>query len=145
MDNFDNIHKNSCHDICKKFILPWVECKHILGRLELRLIAMQVGNDLQVVLYGGEAHIGATAMASPGEATRVIICSGHREDEIALQTANILSKSLECTVCASVGIHYDNILKEEIESLNIMATESTFEALKKIKNYNKKTNQQRKI
>lgn len=119
-----------------------MECTNTLGRLKLKLIAMLVGNDLQVILHGGDAHIGATAVAMPGENTRVITRSGHREDKIALAIANILCKDLNCTISVSVGIHYDNILYEEIESLNRMATESAHEALKKLKKRNYQTKQQ---
>lgn len=135
MDNFNSTLLSGHEDTCQNVILPWFECKRSLGRMELTLIATPVGKDLQVIIHGGDAHIGATAVAQPGETTHVITCVGHREDKMAFEIANMLAQNLECTICVSVGIHYANIMYEEIESLNMMAFEIANELLEKIKNF----------
>lgn len=99
------------------------------GRVRLRLDALLMGRDLQVCLYGGDApHIGATALAHPHErpfeagadaaaqsaAASVLTLRGHREDELARETALLLARSLGVAVCVSCGIHIENITREEI-------------------------------
>ncbi len=70
------------------------------GRLKLELCALRMGRDLQVILNGGAAHLGAVALAAPG---------GAADD------------ALSCTVCVSAGIHYENISKEEIAAVERLA------------------------
>ena len=41
------------------------------GRLSVTLRAVRQGQDLQVICSGGEAHIGAVALASPHPSTEV--------------------------------------------------------------------------
>lgn len=135
MENFNNTHLSSHKDTYKNVALPWFECKRQLGRLELNLIAIPVGKDIQIIIHGGDAHIGATAVAKPGENTHVITCFGHREDKLAIEIANMLSNNIGCTICVSIGIHYDNILQKEIDALNSMASESANELLYKIKKF----------
>ncbi|CAK7042735.1 MAG: hypothetical protein DESF_01786 [Desulfovibrio sp.] len=102
------------------------------GRLALTLRVLRLGRDLQVICTGGQAHIGAVAVASPlpphaqatGHRTQELIClPGHREDMLAARMARHLADALDCTACVSAGIHFDCITKEEIERvLNLAAT-----------------------
>lgn len=94
------------------------------GRLSVTLRAVRQGQDLQVICSGGEAHIGAVALASPHPSTEVadgekkdglLAVSGHREDMLAARTARRLANELNCVVCVTAGIHFDSITKEEIE------------------------------
>lgn len=105
------------------------------GRLALTLRVLRLGRDLQVICTGGQAHIGAVAVASPmpaqaqtaeKHAQNLISLPGHREDMLAARMARQLADALECTVCVSAGIHFDCITKEEIERvLNLAATLTT--------------------
>nr|WP_296986643.1 hypothetical protein [uncultured Desulfovibrio sp.] len=100
------------------------------GRLALTLRVLHLGRDLQVICSGGQAHIGAVAVASPqstwetgNHVQNLISLPGHREDILAARMARHLADALDCTVCVSVGIHFDCITKEEIERvLNLAAT-----------------------
>ena len=102
------------------------------GRLALTLRVLHLGRDLQVICTGGQAHIGAVAVASPMPAHAqtaeshtqgLISLPGHREDMLATWMARHLADALNCTVCVSAGIHFDCITKEEIARvLNLAAT-----------------------
>ena len=94
------------------------------GRLSVTLRAVRQGQDLQVICSGGEAHIGAVALAGPHPSTEVadgekkdglLAVSGHREDMLAARMARRLANELSCVVCVTAGIHFDSITKEEIE------------------------------
>lgn len=91
-------------------------------------IVVKCGKDLNVTIGGGEKyHIGAAAIAVPRfeykenkkrtASTSVICVQGHREDELTYKVAKYLATSLDCTVSASIGIHIDNITKEEYDQL----------------------------
>ena len=101
------------------------------GRLALTLRVLRLGRDLQVICSGGQAHIGAVAVASPlpphaqktEHHVQLMSLPGHREDMLAARMARHLADALDCTVCVSAGIHFDCITKEEIERvLNLAAT-----------------------
>ncbi|WP_022657185.1 hypothetical protein [uncultured Desulfovibrio sp.] len=93
------------------------------GRLELELRVLRLGRDLQVVLNGGEAHLGAVALAAPGGAVEAGLLGlpGHREDQLARRMARRMADALDCAVCVSAGIHYGDISKKEIATVERMA------------------------
>jgi hypothetical protein len=104
------------------------------GRVAVRLTAMQVGPDWTVAIYGGDGpHVGAVALAGPSPAApnrgcghkgghsgapdgpcRSISLPGHREGELAGETAAALAAHLGAAVSVSCGIHLDGIAQEEI-------------------------------
>ena len=98
------------------------------GKCIIESIVVKCGKDLNVTIGGGEKyHIGAAAIAVPRfeykenkkrtASTSVICVHGHREDELAYKAAKYLATSLDCIVSASIGIHIDNITKEEYDQL----------------------------
>jgi hypothetical protein len=93
------------------------------GRLSITLRSMEVGSDLLVVITGGKAHIGATAVGITcgGLASAsVITVPAHREDRVVKSAAEKLAKALDRSVVVVAGIHYDAITKDEIdESLRL--------------------------
>ena len=93
------------------------------GRLKLELRVLRLGRDLQVVLNGGAAHLGAVALAAPGGADEagLLVLPGHREDQLARRMARRMADALNCAVCVSAGIHYDAISKEEIAAVERLA------------------------
>ena len=93
------------------------------GRLKLELRGQHLGRDLQVILSGGAAHLGAVALAAPDKAseTALFILPGHREDQLARRMARRMADVLKCVVCVSAGIHYDDISREEIAAVEDMA------------------------
>ena len=91
------------------------------GRLELRLSLFRQGPDLHAVLCGGESHVGATALAAPGEATQVCQRPGHREGALAGLVARRLAEAFDCAVSVSAGIHFRSITRAEIAIVERMA------------------------
>ena len=108
------------------------------GRIGLQLRVCRQGGDLQVLLGGGTAHLGAVALAyAPASGAqaqgRLLVCLGHRE-VLALRTATALADGLGCAVCVSAGIHYPAITREEIavvEALADVLTQRCLMALRK--------------
>ena len=88
------------------------------GRITLHVELQEIGRDIMCLLTGGAAHIGATALATPNTQTvdQVLLLelAKHREGELAKLFALTLAKYFNCTVQATVGIHYDNITQDEI-------------------------------
>ena len=82
---------------------------------------MPLGRDLHACLLGGEAHVGAVAVSSPGEATRVLQRPHHREGELAARMAERLSGALDCAVSVSCGIHFADISRAEIATVEKLA------------------------
>ncbi|MBO4313287.1 MAG: UbiX family flavin prenyltransferase [Desulfovibrio sp.] len=95
------------------------------GRTAVRLEARSIGPDLDVLLSGGSAHIGATALALPpdedgvdGDAAkpcvRTLAVPGHRDDVPARALAARLCLAVKRPVCVTAGIHIDAASGEEI-------------------------------
>ena len=103
------------------------------GRLSIHLRVFRQGRDLQVLCGGGATHIAHAAQ--PGQVeTRLLALPGHKEDALALRMATTLAHALNCAVCVSAGIHYDNITREEIRQVEQMVhdlTERCISALQK--------------
>ena len=88
----------------------------------------EIGQDLLVAIWGGERpHIGAVAVAQPRpslkdhslrSATASVFCyPGHKDDIIAKEAAEKISSALNTNVTVTVGIHWDNIDEEGIQSV----------------------------
>lgn len=88
--------------------------------------ATRIGEDLLVWLWGGDRpHIGAVAAAHPrpsladpsrrSATASVLVFSGHREDEIAKRTAELLAAALGVNVVVTAGLHWDAITPEGIK------------------------------
>lgn len=91
------------------------------GRLDLCLRLFPQGRDVLALLSGGAAHAGATALAAPGETTRVCERPGHREGPLAALVAERLAGALGCAVAVSCGIHFAGISRAEIAKVEDMA------------------------
>ncbi len=90
------------------------------GAFDLEATARFIGDDLLVVIYGGDKpHIGAVAVAhshpslkdpnKPTVTASLISIPGHKEDEIALSTAKQLASAFRTTVTVTAGMHWDEI------------------------------------
>ena len=82
---------------------------------------MPQGRDLHASLLGGEAHVGAVALAAPGEAAKLIQRPHHREGELAALVAQRLAGAFGCAVSASCGIHFADISRAEIATVEQLA------------------------
>jgi hypothetical protein len=111
------------------------------GKYIIKANAVKCGNDLNITIGGGQYHIGAVALAVPRfeykdnkkrtASTSLLCVHGHREDELAYHTAKKIATSLDCSVSVAIGIHIDNIDKEEINIL----TNNVYELTDKIVEY----------
>ncbi len=90
------------------------------GSYDIVARVMRIGGDLLVAVYGGEKpHIGAVAVAQPRpslrDASRIsstasVFCRvGHKEDDLAKATAEVLSATLNTAVVVTAGIHWDDL------------------------------------
>jgi hypothetical protein len=98
------------------------------GEYDLSAGVRIIGRDILVAIWGGEKpHIGAVAAAQPRpslkdphvtSSTASVICYlGHKEDELAKAAAEILAAAFNTNVVVTAGIHWDNISKEGIRSI----------------------------
>ena len=87
-----------------------------------------IGPDILVAIWGGEKpHIGAVAVGLPRPSLRdpavisssasVFCMVGHKEDELAKATAEIMAATLETQVVVTAGIHWDNLSQEAIQQI----------------------------
>lgn len=96
-----------------------------LGRIEVRLNAIRVGKDLVIIIDGGRGHIGAVAAGSGcgGMAiSSVLTMPGHRDDRIAKDAAERISKKLGVNCAVVAGVHYDGITPQEIKDVLILSS-----------------------
>jgi gallate decarboxylase subunit D len=95
------------------------------GRLDLTASVMKVGQDLVVVIFGGERHhIGAVALAQPRQslknpektsATASVLCLlGHKEDVIVKSVSERLAAVAHHPVVVTAGMHWDNMQESDL-------------------------------
>jgi hypothetical protein len=98
------------------------------GRFKLEASVLTLGPDLLVAVWGGtHPHIGAVALALPRPSLRdkkktsatssVLTLLGHKEDVTAKMISEALAAALKKNVVVTVGIHWDNLKPEEIQSI----------------------------
>ncbi|MFO7608247.1 MAG: hypothetical protein R6X35_03480 [Candidatus Krumholzibacteriia bacterium] len=90
------------------------------GRTEVRLVLLPQGRDLLLLITGGEAHVGAVAVAQPaadgGPAGEVVI-PPHKEGPLAAECAALVAEAAGCTCAAAAGIHQDDATAQEIATI----------------------------
>ncbi len=97
------------------------------GRHTIFLSVKEIGKDLLIAIYGGDAHhIGGAAIAYPApshyrDATTVSVSTmtlpGHKDYVVANTAAEKICKALNTPTIVTVGIHYDNATKNEIDEI----------------------------
>ena len=97
------------------------------GSHTIFLDVKEIGNDLLIAIYGGDAHhIGGAAVAYPTQsqyrdATTVSVSTmtlpGHKDYVVANTAAEKISRALEIPTIVTVGIHYDNATKKDIDEI----------------------------
>ena len=98
--------------------------KKAVGRIEVELRAARVGDDLVVLITGGRGHIGAVGAGTRcgGMAiSSVLTTPGHRDDRIAKDAAERITKLLGCNCAVIAGVHYDDITAQEIKDVLIIS------------------------
>ncbi|WP_438432956.1 hypothetical protein [Gorillibacterium sp. sgz500922] len=93
--------------------------KAVKPPFDIRIQTERIGQDYLFVVTGGEAHIGATAMAFHQEDgkihTELGVAPGHREDRLALEWAGNACTRLKTTVTVVMGIHIPSASRADIE------------------------------
>jgi len=89
------------------------------GRIDVTLVARQVGEEWLVEITGGKAHIGAAALATydctHGRASASVLSApGHREEQVTLDAARTITRHTRRTAVVVAGLHYRDITVEEI-------------------------------
>ncbi|WP_058304406.1 prenylated flavin chaperone LpdD [Gorillibacterium timonense] len=85
---------------------------------DIRIHTERMGKDYLFLITGGEAHIGATAMAFYQDGkihTELAVVPGHREDRLALECAGMACTRLSATVTVVMGIHIEAASRSDIE------------------------------
>jgi hypothetical protein len=98
------------------------------GRIDATLAARQVGDDWLVEITGGDAHIGAAALATfdpihARASASVLSVPGHREEQVALDAARTISRATRGTALLVAGLHYPHITVEEIDTARRLCRE----------------------
>lgn len=90
------------------------------GRTAVRLELVAQGRDLLLLISGGEAHVGAAAVARPAAAggpAGSLVLPPHKEGPLADRCAALLAEAAGCTCVAVAGIHQDDATPEEIAAI----------------------------
>ena len=91
---------------------------------KVEALCHQMGSDYLVSIWGGEAHIGAVAMAqsrdslqdsSKRSATASVFCYvGHKEDQLVKEVSEQMASALDAKVTVAAGMQWDNLPPEGI-------------------------------
>lgn len=88
------------------------------GRAAVRLELRPQGRDWLLLVTGGQAHVGAVAVAAPAPAeTRVAVLPPHREGPLARECAEAVARAAGTTCAAVAGIHQDDATAAEIAAI----------------------------
>ena len=90
------------------------------GRLRVEALAVLVGGDLVVAIWGGTApHVGAVALAQPRPSLddpRVTLL-GHKDDVVAREAADRLAAASGRTAVVTAGLHVDDATVADRQAL----------------------------
>jgi gallate decarboxylase subunit D len=112
------------------------------GRFKLEASVQTLGPDMLVAVWGGtHPHIGAVALALPRPSLRdkkktsatssVLTLMGHKEDVTSKIISETLAAALKRNVVVTVGIHWDNLKAEEIQTIVNMTERLTRKIIEK--------------
>lgn len=102
------------------------------GRIQLKLQACKIGEDLCVIITGGKEHIGAITYCYKKE-DNTIGFDTHKEKFVTEAVGDLLKRNYSGNFIICCGIHYDNITREEIECVKALAIKITEELCVKLK------------
>lgn len=111
-----------------------IEITRTKGRLKLKLNAIEMGEDLCVIVTGGDKpHLGAVTIGSKRVDANTFCFPHHKEDSVTRLLYSLITESFDKNVIVCCGIHVDDISTEEIYSVYTLCKEMLIE-LKNIKN-----------
>ena len=101
--------------------------QRIAGSHTIYLEAKEIGKDLLISIHGGdEHHIGGVSIAyetpshyrdAPTVSLSSLAFPGHKDYVVANPTAEKICKALKRSTVVTVGIHYDNATKKDIDDI----------------------------
>lgn len=92
------------------------------GSTALHYEVTTVGKDVLILVTGGVAHIGCTAVGDDGRLS-VYTAQEHRDDSLAIPLAKIISMEFHCVCTVCAGFHLDSIAKDDIKNVLVNAEE----------------------
>lgn len=105
------------------------------GRIDINLTAFSMGNDLCVLLTGGDVpHLGALTAASKEFTPQTIVFEGHKEQFVTEMASEILRNNYEGNFVICCGIHVDGITKQEISDVVDLCRDMIIELCERLKN-----------
>ena len=97
-----------------------------VDKFKLTASVIKTGDDIVVIIGGGESHIGAVGISFPAESiitgettitTSVITLPSHKDDVVAKRVSEKISKILNKKVTVIAGIHFDNLSENDINKI----------------------------
>lgn len=104
-----------------------------LNRIQLKLIAFDMGKDMCIILTGGEPHVGSVTFGSKGISTETFVIGEHKEYVLTEKLGKILKERYLGTFVICCGVHLDNITKEEIAEIMNLSCQLIEELCLKLK------------
>ncbi|MDQ1326652.1 MAG: gallate decarboxylase subunit [Campylobacterota bacterium] len=88
------------------------------GRYKIVLTSQAIGNDLLVIITGGEEeHIGSVTLKQEKESFQTISKKGHKDYMVSERMTGIIYDKIRKDVLVICGIHIEDATKEEIDIL----------------------------
>ncbi len=110
------------------------------ARVHLRLRALFMGQDMCVLLDGGQKpHIGAMSITSSQE-TFTHSLPKHKEEQLAQQITQRLHSVFNVTIVCLCGIHVPSITREEIHLVQRLSMELVEKLIPEIQFFLRKKN-----
>ncbi len=103
------------------------------GKTALTYEVIPLGSDFLILVYGGEAHIGCTAIGDKGSLASYT-AAHHRDDVLAISLAQKLSERFHCVCTVVAGFHLDEISTDEIQEVLKNAEEGAKRVIEGIEN-----------
>ena len=105
-----------------------LELKIGKGKTQVQIEAHQYSDGISIILYGGDKpHIGAVALSIPRQSLRdkkktscstsILTITRHKDDEIAKDMAEAISKDTKKTVVVIAGVHIEKATGNDIEKV----------------------------
>lgn len=101
-----------------------IQIEKQLNRLKMTLTAYYMGEDLCVLITGGDRpHLGTITAGARLEPIQTVQLQNHKEFYITEEIAVRLRKQFAGNFVVCCGAHWDNITKEEIKLVNQLTEE----------------------
>ena len=103
------------------------------GRIHLILDAYPMGEDLVVMISGGDRpHLGTITAGARLEPARTIQLQNHKEFYITEEIAVLLRKKFRGNFAICCGAHLDDITKEELKEMPEMCVQMGIELIEEL-------------